>query len=209
MLISPENFEWRYGRIADADDVLKLYVESVGELGVSPVIKVPTQASIQWLIGMCKRCGFPFWTLRHEGKLVAWAMIRAIAWGPEVCARTGDFSIYVANEWQGKGVPIYVIRCVIRDVRRHGFDIITAWIFANNRKSLNVARAMRMTRWAKMPRVADFGGIKQDLEVWGLDLDDPKWIAFQEAHEARHARRQRYLAATVRPELAEAAVSTA
>jgi L-amino acid N-acyltransferase YncA len=209
MALNPAEFEWRLARIADAAELMSLYCESVGEIGHSPVVKKPTLASLQWLVGMCKRAGFPLWTLRKDGKLVAWAMIRAIAWGPEVCARTGDLSLYVAREWQGKGVPSLVVRNVYRGVRSYGFDNVTCWIFSTNRKSLMVARAARMERWGVLHRAADVGGIKQDVEIWGLNLDDPKWVSFMDQLEARQERRQRRLFGAAAPVPREAADAAA
>ncbi|MDQ0083807.1 phosphinothricin acetyltransferase [Variovorax boronicumulans] len=190
MALNLAQFEWRLARRDDAADMLEIYNESVDAAGHSPVVKEPVLASMQWLVSMCGRCGFPIWTLRREGELVAWAMVRAIAWGPEVCARAGDFSVYVAERWQGRGVPMLIVRNVYCEVRRHGFDAITCWIFSTNRKSLTVARAFRMEKWGHLPCIANIGGLAHDVEIWGIRLDDPKWSAYMELLDIRHKRRQ-------------------
>jgi hypothetical protein len=59
-----------------------------------------------------------------------------------------------------------------------------------------------------LPRAADVGGIKQDVEIWGVNLDDPGWVAFMDALEVRQERRQRRhfgAAATAPLETADAA----
>lgn len=117
---------------------------------------------------------------------VAWAHLRTISWAQGVCRSTGDLWLYVAETWQGSGIAMRMIRVVFKECRRYGFDAVTCWILGANRRSLSLARACRLDRWALMPAVVDYGGRRFDLEVWGCRLDDPAWLA----HMDRLGRRQ-------------------
>lgn len=190
---------WRLAKPADAVHLVRIYNESVAGGGHSPTLANGTEAAMLALIVDSRRQGWPVWVMtapedaRDDGPQadghripVAWAHMRTIAWGPSVCRSAGDLWLYVAEAWQGSGIAMRMIRGVFQECRRYGFDTVTCWILGSNRRSLSLVRACRLERWALMPGVVDYGGLRFDLEVWGCRLDDPRWLA----HMDRLGRRQ-------------------
>jgi L-amino acid N-acyltransferase YncA len=175
-------------RLDDAQSMIDIYNESVGGGGHSPVLVNATVAAMQAFIRDGERKGWPIWLWLDGETVVAWSQVRAIAWGTDICHRTGDFSLYVRKAWHGKGVAMRVVRDVFRDVRRHGFESITCWILGSNRKSLMLARACRMQHWGCLPRAARYGDRVDDVQIWGIHCDDAQWTAFMNELDARCRR---------------------
>jgi phosphinothricin acetyltransferase len=182
-------FAWRRTELADTDAVTAIYNESVDGGGHSPVLRKGSAGGVEQMIRECRRNGWPAWVLLYGAELIAWAMVRPISWGPEVCQRTGDLSVYVRHDWHGRGAAMEVVRNVFRDVQRHGFDAISCWILGDNSKSQMVAHAFRMSLWGCLPRAACYGDREYDVLIYGVRFDDRDWYDFMAAREARRQRR--------------------
>lgn len=181
---------WRRARLADAQALVEIYNESVEGGGHSPVLCKATASTMSQIMRMCNNKGWPTWVLLSGDQIIAWAQIRPITWGPDICHRTGDLSIYVRQDWHGSGVAMRVVRNVYRDGQRYGFDAMTCWILGSNRKSIMIARACRMTQWGCMPRAAHYGDRVDDVIIYGIRFDDERWMSFMEKLDARYERRE-------------------
>jgi len=183
---------WRQARASDAEHLIRIYNESVAGGGHSPTLANGTPQEMQAIITLGRRKGWPVWVMAApDDTPIAWAHMRAIVWAPEACRSVGDLWLYVAEAWHGSGIAMRMIRGVFRECRRYGFDTVTCWILGTNRRSLSLVRACRLERWALMPAVVDYGGLRFDLEVWGCRLDDPAWLAHMTRLDRRHARLER------------------
>ncbi|ANH70975.1 GNAT family N-acetyltransferase [Mitsuaria sp. 7] len=193
---------WRLAQASDAKALVRIYNESVAGGGHSPTLVNGTLAEMQAIIALSRRKGWPLWVMTApatpgvDGEAaadvapripVAWAHMRPICWAQQACRSAGDLWLYVAKDWQGSGIAMCMIRGVFNDCVRYGFDTVTCWILGTNRRSLSLVRACRLERWALMPSVVDYGGLRFDLEVWGCRLDDPVWLAHMDRLERRRA----------------------
>ncbi|MDH0865328.1 hypothetical protein [Mitsuaria sp. GD03876] len=207
---------WRLAVPDDAEHLLRIYNESIAGGGHSPMLTHATAQEIRAILARGRHKGWPLWVMaapadmastadRGDGEgrpedtaaaapsttPVAWAHMRSIVWAPDACRSTGDLWIYVAESWHGTGIAMRMIRRIFKECRRYGFDAVTCWILGVNHRSLSLARACRLERWARMPDVVDYGGLRFDLEVWGCRLDDPVWLAYMDRLERRHAGLER------------------
>jgi len=184
-----EGFTWRYANTGDADAMTAIYNESVEGGGHSPALRPAGAEAMRQVVRECRRKGWPLWVMLHGGAPIAWAQVRPIAWGPEVCHRTGDVSLYVRSDWHGRGLPMRIVSLVYRDIRRHGFDALSCWILSSNRKSAMVARAFRLELWGRLPGAARYGDRVDDVLIYGAQLDDERWRGFMAERLARQRRR--------------------
>lgn len=219
--LDPSRLLWRPAVAADAEHLLRIYNESVAGGGHSPNLVDATLQEMRAILAQGRRSGWPLWVMAlpvapsddpdaPAGEAAAnaptsvpvgWAHLRPIAWAPAACRSTGDLWLYVARGWHGSGIAMRMIRQVFRECHRSGFDAITCWILDANRRSLSLARACRLERWARMPAVAAYGERRFDLEVWGCRLDDPAWNAHMSRLERRYTRLERHRHAP-RPDVA-------
>lgn len=185
-----EGFTWRYSNADDAEAMTAIYNESVAGGGHSPALRPASAQAMRQMVRECRRKGWPTWIMQHGAEAVAWAQVRPIAWGPEVCHRTGDVSLYVRRDWQGRGLPMHIVRHIYAEAQRHGFDALSCWILGSNRKSRMVARAFRLQLWGCLPGAAHYGDRTDDVLIYGVQLDDEPWRSFMAKRIARQLRRQ-------------------
>ncbi|WP_426343417.1 N-acetyltransferase family protein [Pseudoduganella sp. R-32] len=183
------SFIWRTALQTDAEAIAAIYNETVNGGGHSPTLNKSNAANVGHLLRESRRNGWLNWVIEHDGQPVAWALLRAIVWGREVCHRTGDLSIYVRHDMQGQSLPMKMIAQVYREAPRHGYEAVSCWILGGNRKSLMVARAFRMSLWGCLPRAACYGDRVDDVMIYGVRFDDPEWRAYMERRIARAERR--------------------
>jgi L-amino acid N-acyltransferase YncA len=185
-----QTFTWRRAGISDAQIFTDIYNETIDGGGHSPKLRTATVEAMQHTLRMAARMGWPIWAMTSHDQVAGWACIRPMAWGPEVCHRTGDLSIYVPTTWQGSGVAMQAIFVAYHEAPRHGFDAVSCWILSSNCKSTMLARACRLQRWGLMPRAACYGDRVDDVEIWGCRFDDAQWTVYMDTLEARITRRR-------------------
>lgn len=207
---------WRRAAPDDAEQLMRIYNQSVDGGGRSPTLGPGKIEDMRYIIERGGRSGWPTWVVECASPEapdlspapVAWAHLRTISWAPQACRSTGDLWLYVDREWHGTGLAMRMARRVGREARAHGFDTLTCWILSSNRRSLSLVRACRLKRWALMPQVVDYGGLRFDLEVWGCKLDDPEWISHMRRLDRRYAGLARVRAnASVLASSAESAIA--
>lgn len=184
--------EWRRARLDDVPALTLIFNQSVKGGGHSPILNDLPERQIELWIRQAQRYGWPFYVLGRPasdgGEILGWTYLRSICWGGEATRTTGDLALYVAEAWQGSGAAMRMMRLMRPLGIVSGFETVTVWILASNRRSLSIARACRLQRWALLPGAVCYGSRRHDLEIWGTRLDDPSWRAHMHRIEHRYAR---------------------
>ena len=183
------DFQFRLATVDDADAISAIYNQTIVGGGYSPQLQTTHQDDMRTTLRNWRRQGNPVWVFLHEGKIIAWSCIHPIVWGPELCFRTADFSVYVERSWYGQGVAIQAVLLAFDQAPRHGFESISAWILSKNRKSSMLARAFRLQRWGVLPQAAHYGDDVFDVEIWGRRYSDVPWVNHVETLRTRIMRR--------------------
>lgn len=155
----------------------------------SPTLRLTTPQNMETFIAAGRRNFLPTWVLLRDQKLVAWACVRHFPWGPEICCRTGDLSIYISRNFQAGSVAPYLVAAVERDVHRYGFERLTVWFFSANSKTRRLAEAVGWKPWGLFPLAASFPNFSDSVEVWGAELNDPTFR--QRMSHIRHLLQRR------------------
>jgi L-amino acid N-acyltransferase YncA len=88
-------------------------------------------------------------------------------YGRPAYSGTAEVSIYVAEEWRGKGVGRYCLEQAIEFAPRIAVHTLLGFIFGHNLPSLALFRKYGFDTWAQLPRVANLDGIERDLIILG------------------------------------------
>jgi phosphinothricin acetyltransferase len=88
-------------------------------------------------------------------------------YGRPAYAGTAEVSIYIAEEWRGKGIGLYCLDQVIAHAPSIGVHTLLGFIFGHNKPSLALFERFGFTHWANLPRVANLDGIERDLIILG------------------------------------------
>ena len=87
---------------------------------------------------------------------------------------TVEVSIYVAPEYKGQGIGKKLLSEAIHRSPQLGIKTLLGLIFSHNIPSLNLFNKFSFQRWGYLPKVADLNGIKGDLVIVGLHLEEVK-----------------------------------
>ena len=88
-------------------------------------------------------------------------------YGRPAYSGTAELSIYVAEDWRGKGVGRYCLEQAIAFAPRIAVHTLLGFIFGHNLASLALFQKFGFDTWAHLPRVATLDGIERDLDILG------------------------------------------
>lgn len=182
-------YRCRLARPDDAAALADIYNETIAHGGHSPQISSTDADGMRRLLAFHQHNGWPLWTALRGDEPVAWASLRPISWGPQVCQRAGDVSVYVQRQRHGSRAALELIITVVEAAPRCGFDALSCWIIGSNSHSASLARGCGMRLWGSLPGVVRHGDRIEDLQIWGCRLDDAAWSDQFERMRARVCRR--------------------
>jgi phosphinothricin acetyltransferase len=112
----------------------------------------------------------PLWVLEIGGEIAAWISLRDF-YGRPAYAATAEVALYVASEYQARGLGRALLRRMVARCPDFGVEILLGFVFAHNEASMKMNRALGFEVWGRLPRVAELDGKKRDLLIVGLPID--------------------------------------
>ncbi|GGZ05055.1 GNAT family N-acetyltransferase [Pseudoduganella plicata] len=88
-------------------------------------------------------------------------------YGRPAYSGTAEVSIYIAEQWRGKGIGRYALTQAIAHAPRIAVHTVLGFIFGHNNASLALFRQFGFEEWANFPRVANLDGVERDLIILG------------------------------------------
>ena len=88
-------------------------------------------------------------------------------YGRPAYAGTAELSIYIAEDWRGKGIGRYCLQQAIEFAPHINVHTLLGFIFGHNAASLALFGKFGFATWAHLPRVANLDGIERDLIILG------------------------------------------
>lgn len=92
-------------------------------------------------------------------------------YGRPAYAGTAEVSIYIAEQWRGKGIGKYCLQEAIDFAPQIAVHTLLGFIFGHNRPSLALFERFGFATWAHLPRVAKLDGVERDLIILGKRVD--------------------------------------
>ncbi len=111
----------------------------------------------------------PLWVAVQDEIIVGWLSFQSFYGRPAYHA-TAELSIYVAPEWQRKGIGHALLAKAAEHAPRLGLRTLLGFIFAHNDGSLRLFEKFGFARWGVLPRVAELDGVERDLIIVGQRL---------------------------------------
>ncbi len=119
----------------------------------------------------------PLWTLHDaadtssDPAVIGW-MSYSNFYGRPAYSGTAELSIYIAEDWRGKGLGKYCLEQAIAFAPEIKVHTLLGFIFGHNAPSLALFRNFGFETWANFPRVANLDGIERDLIILGKRVTD-------------------------------------
>lgn len=113
----------------------------------------------------------PLWVLEETGKIAAWASLSDF-YGRPAYGKTAEVSVYVAPEYQGRGNGTLLLKELISRSPSFGLETLLGFVFAHNTASIRMREKFGFDRWGTLPGVAELDGVKRDLVIVGLPVEN-------------------------------------
>jgi phosphinothricin acetyltransferase len=113
----------------------------------------------------------PLWVCEDAaGRMAGWLSYSDF-YGRPAYGATAEVSIYLSEDFRGKGLGRYLLEQAIAHAPAIGVTTILGFIFGHNEPSLRLFAALGFARWGDLPRVARLDGVERDLIIVGRRLD--------------------------------------
>ena len=152
------NYEIREMQPSDGEKVIEIFQEGIDGGNATFEQNVPTWEA--WDNKFFKICRF---VLEDENEnIVGWAALQPIS-NRDCFKGVAEVSIYLKNEFQGKGLGKMLLRKLILDSEEHEFWTLQSGIFPENEASINVHLNLGFRKVGTRERVGQMNGVWRDV----------------------------------------------
>jgi L-amino acid N-acyltransferase YncA len=123
---------------ADAAAIACIYNEGIEDrLATFETRPRAPEDVLAWL-----EAGFPLVAIESGGELAAWASAPPYRPARPAYAGVGDFSVYVARAWRGRGAGRAAVEALVAACEARGYWKLLSRIFPENEASLALCRSL-------------------------------------------------------------------
>ena len=152
------NYEIREMQPSDGEKVIEIFQEGIDGGNATFEQNVPTWEA--WDNKFFKICRF---VLEDENEnIVGWAALQPIS-NRDCFKGVAEVSIYLKNEFQGKGLGKMLLRKLILDSEEHEFWTLQSGIFPENEASINVHLNLGFRTVGTRERIGQMNGVWRDV----------------------------------------------
>jgi phosphinothricin acetyltransferase len=151
---------------ADLPRILEIYNASIpGRLATADTTAVTVAQRRPWFEAHGPHR--PIWVDERDAAVAGWVSLTDF-YGRPAYAGTAELSVYVAPEFQRRGVARALVRHAIAECPGIGVTTLLGFVFGHNAPSLALLAQHGFDRWGHLPRVAILDGVERDLVILGL-----------------------------------------
>lgn len=163
------SFAHRVARPEDLPVIVDIYNSTIASREVTADTEPVTVASRQQWFDDHDPARRPLWVIleaNHSGPVIGW-MSYSNFYGRPAYSGTAEVSIYIADDWRGKGLGRYCLEQAIEHAPKIAVHTLLGFIFGHNAPSLGLFKKYGFDTWAHLPRVANLDGVERDLIILG------------------------------------------
>ncbi|MGZ8435481.1 MAG: N-acetyltransferase family protein [Limisphaerales bacterium] len=154
---------------ADLPTIVAIYNASIpGRAATADTEPVSVEGRRDWF-HQHNPNGRPLWVAVQNDIILGWLSFQSF-YGRPAYSATAELSVYVAPDWQRKGIGNALLSQAIEQGPRLGLKSLLGFIFAHNEASLRLFEKFGFHRWGVLPRVAELDGGERDLIIVGCHV---------------------------------------
>ena len=109
----------------------------------------------------------PLWIVESpKGECLGWVSFEDF-YGRPAYHHTAEISIYLSNDFRGKGYGRTILNACLDRAPSLGIKILLGFIFSHNKASIGLFERLNFERWGTLPDVASLDGIERTLLIYG------------------------------------------
>jgi L-amino acid N-acyltransferase YncA len=155
----------------DLPAIVGIYNAAIpSRLATADIEPVSVESRLAWFEGRSplKR---PLWVVEVDNRVTGWLSLQSFYGRPAYHA-TAEISIYIAPEYQRRGLGQQLLSQAIYKSPSLGIKTLLGFIFAHNLPSLKLFETFGFQSWGHLPNVAELDGIERDLIIMGLRIQE-------------------------------------
>lgn len=165
-------FRHRLAQPEDLAAIVEIYNSTIASrLVTADTEPIAVESRRQWFLDH-EPARRPLWVV-HAGddpRVIGWLSFSNF-YGRPAYNGTAELSIYLAEDWRGKGLGRYCLAEAIAHAPAIGVHTLLGFIFGHNVPSLGLFEKFGFAMWANLPRVAVLDGVERDLVILGKRVD--------------------------------------
>ena len=108
----------------------------------------------------------PLWVMENEGQIAGWLSLKDF-YGRPAYRHTVEIGLYVADQWQGRGVGRALVTYAIDASPALDIHTLLSFTFGHNHPSLALFRSAGFEDWGILPDIAVLDGQARNLIILG------------------------------------------
>ncbi len=153
--------------IENLDEIVSIYNSTISSRMVTADLEpISAKSRISWFHEH-KPGTRPLWIVKNkEGEIIGWVSFQNFYGRPAYDA-TAEISIYLQEDYRGKGLGQQVLDYSIDECGHLGIKTLLGYIFAHNEPSLRLFNKAGFVEWAHLPNIAVLDGIERSVKILG------------------------------------------
>lgn len=113
----------------------------------------------------------PLWIIEDNKKnIIGWVSFQSF-YGRPAYDGTVEISIYLDEEYQGKGLGKQILEYCMNKAPEFEIKIILGFIFSHNEPSIKLFKHFGFEVWGQLPNIATLDNIDRSLSILGKRID--------------------------------------
>lgn len=169
MIFLIDNLTFRHASIDDLPMIVEIYNATIpSRMVTADTEPVSVEDRLTWFYEHHPERR-PLWVVEHEVSICGWVSLQSF-YGRPAYRATAEVSIYLHEDFRGKGLGKQILTRVFAECPKLGIDTLLGFIFAHNEPSLRLFTSLGFVKWAHLPEVATLDGVKRDLLILGKKI---------------------------------------
>lgn len=158
--------EIKHATKEDLKKIVAIYNASIpSRLATADTKEVTTESKLEWFERHTpdKR---PIMVYTIDREIVAWFSFEPF-YGRPAYDQTAELSIYIAAEYQGKGIGKKLMETAISMTHNLGIKTLLGNIFSHNEASIRLFKSFGFEEWGQFPNIAEMDNREYSLSILG------------------------------------------
>jgi len=161
---------FRDATLEDLPKIVEIYNSTVASRLVTADLEtVSVESKLDWFREHNSETR-PLWIVQDEQEnTIGWVSFQDF-YGRPAYQKTAEISIYIDEEFRGKGFGRQILETSIERCSDLGIENLLAFIFAHNLPSLTLFEKFGFELWANLKNIAELDGEKRSLIILGKTI---------------------------------------
>jgi L-amino acid N-acyltransferase YncA len=156
---------------ADLSAIVDIYNAAIPtRLATADLEPITVESRLAWFRSHGDR--YPVWVINdpHNQQIMGWLSLQMF-YGRPAYHKTAEVSIYVAPDYQGKGLGKKLLDQAIASCPKLDISKLVGFVFAHNTASCRLFKSFGFEEWGFLPQIAELDGQEQSLIILGRKIN--------------------------------------